>query len=439
MSLDAAHAASGVAQFSFGRFGEATIYQPRNVRHVALFFSDAQGWSVKDAMLAQALADSGVLVAGVDTRHYAAQLAKPRKKCSYLAGEFEDFSHELQKRFSPARYHLPVLIGDVEGAQFAYAVAAQGSSGTFIGVLTLAFAPHWRPPLKLCQSYELRYAVDKAGVVRLKPSPQLSTPWIALQDDGNVQWPIEQLKKFVAAVGTARAVVASSRDELRWQAQVLDNVEKLAAPDRAPAVVAESLKDLPLFEVRAGKPSAKLALFLTGDGGWAEIDKSVSAELVKRGVDVVALSSLQYFWRPRSPDETAKDVARILRHYLAAWDKREVLIVGYSFGADVAPSVVNRLPAELRAAIVSVNLLGLAATADFEVHVTTWLGVDHHGVPVKPEVEKLSMPVLCVYGEGESDSLCAQLSGPNIKLAKVGSGHHFGDQYETLAKLIVGQ
>jgi type IV secretory pathway VirJ component len=81
--------------------------------------------------------------------------------------------------------------------------------------------------------------------------------------------------------------------------------------------------------------------------------------------------------------------------------------------------------------------LGLAETADFEVHVTTWLGVDHHGLATQPEVDRMLMHVLCVYGEGEKDSLCPKLAGKNVKLAKVGDGHHFGDQYEELANRVI--
>src|SRR5712672_3434595 len=166
-----ADAAATVAKFSFGRFGEATIYKPDGVRHVAMFFSDEQGWSAADASLAESLAEQGVLVAGIDLHHYNTQLSKPRDKCSYLAGEFEDFSHELQKHYSPERYHMPVLIGAGQGAMLVFAVTAQGSSGTFIGALTMGFRPVWQPPLKLCQSYELRYSVDAKGIATLKPSP----------------------------------------------------------------------------------------------------------------------------------------------------------------------------------------------------------------------------------------------------------------------------
>ena len=44
-----------------------------------------------------------------------------------------------------------------------------------------------------------------------------------------------------------------------------------------------------------------LAILLTGDGGWADFDKSLAAGLSAHGVPVVGWSSLGYYWTPRSP------------------------------------------------------------------------------------------------------------------------------------------
>lgn len=430
-------------KFSFGRFGEVSVYRPVAVRHVALLFSDDKGWTAANEAMAAALADRGYLVAGIDLRHYASELGKPRDKCSYLAGEFEDFSHELQKHFSPQRYHQPVLIGVGRAAGLVYGVTAQGSSGTFVGALTLGFKQQWRPLVKLCQSYGLRYDNNKNGTVVFKPTEQLSTPWIALHAEQDKAWSVKELRQFVATVGTASASVLANEDssfahESQWRGQLLTSADQVAKLDQDIKVLADELSDLPLEEVRAiGPKTSRMAIFLTGDGGWAEIDKGVSAELAKRGVDIVALSSLQYFWKPRSPDEAAKDVARILRHYLATWKKRDVLVIGYSFGADAAPFIVNRLPVDLRDNIRSVNLLGLAETADFEIHVSTWLGADNHGVHTRPELNRLKTRVLCVYGDGEKDSLCPTLTAANVKVVKVGDGHHFGDRYQELAENVL--
>ncbi len=179
-------------------------------------------------------------------------------------------------------------------------------------------------------------------------------------------------------------------------------------------------------------------MILTGDGGWADIDKSVAAGLAAAGVPVVGWSSLRYYWTPRTPEAAAADLARIVEHYSAAWKKQRVLLVGYSFGADVLPFLVNRLPAPARARIGSVSLLGLSDTAAFEFHVSSWLGgggdAQH---PTAPEVARLAVPVTCVHGTDEKDSACLGLEGPRVRVVPLGSGHHFGGSYERVVELIL--
>jgi type IV secretory pathway VirJ component len=69
----------------------------------------------------------------------------------------------------------------------------------------------------------------------------------------------------------------------------------------------------------------------------------------------------------------------VIRQYLAAWNKSRVLLVGYSFGADTLPFIVNRLPADLRPAVATVSLLGISANASFEIRVAGWIGAESDG------------------------------------------------------------
>jgi type IV secretory pathway VirJ component len=92
--------------------------------------------------------------------------------------------------------------------------------------------------------------------------------------------------------------------------------------------------DLPLVELRAtGTPVGSLAVMLSGDGGWASIDRDIGGALAARGVDVVGLNSLRYFWTRRTPDSATADLDRVLRHYLAAWGAERVLLLGFTRAA----------------------------------------------------------------------------------------------------------
>ena len=228
-----------------------------------------------------------------------------------------------------------------------------------------------------------------------------------------------------------------------WEPQFIEAYRAIAdarEPRDEPRVSVPEVQDLPLVEVPAiaATDRHEMAMILTGDGGWAELDKSVAAGLAAAGVPTVGWSSLRYFWTPRTPDGAAADLTRIITHYSAAWRAERVLLIGYSFGADVLPFLVNRLSPAERARVAKVMLLGLETTAAFEFHVSDWIGQSRGPeYPTIPEVDQLTMPVTCVQGAGEEDSACPKVRNPRLRLATVGEGHHFSGEYERLVDLIL--
>jgi len=199
-----------------------------------------------------------------------------------------------------------------------------------------------------------------------------------------------------------------------------------------------SLSDLPLIEVDPPGAPKGLAIFYSGDGGWAALVKSVSAQLAAAGVRVVGLNSLRYFWSPRREDEATGDLARILRTYLPQEATPDgVMLIGYSRGADVLPFLVNRLPAELRRRVSSIVLIAPGHETSFEIHVGDWLSRSASGLPVIPQIERLGVRLLCVYGDEDADAVCPELSGDRIASLRIGKGHHLSGAYEEIAKRIL--
>jgi type IV secretory pathway VirJ component len=191
---------------------------------------------------------------------------------------------------------------------------------------------------------------------------------------------------------------------------------------------AGQLTDLPLIEVPAKSAQGDvLAVMVSGDGGWAWLVQDLSAALSERGIPVVGINSLRYFWQTRTPEQTAADVASVIEHYAARWNKPRVLLIGYSFGADVMPAVFNRLPAESRARVASISLLGLGPNASYEVSAAEWLhGFWKQGTPVLPEISRLgATPTLCVNGAREKHTMCPALGKLGIEERQIGEGHHF--------------
>jgi type IV secretory pathway VirJ component len=154
----------------------------------------------------------------------------------------------------------------------------------------------------------------------------------------------------------------------------------------------------------------------------------------------VGLNSLQYFWKARTPDGASQDLERILRHYLALWKKDRVILIGYSLGADVLPFMVARIPGDLRERVHLIALLGPGREADFEFHLTDWIGGTSRKTfrLVLPEAEKLrGTKMLCFYGEQEKHSLCRDLPQGLAVVIPLKGAHHFGGHFEAVSETIL--
>lgn len=170
----------------------------------------------------------------------------------------------------------------------------------------------------------------------------------------------------------------------------------------------------PLPVVKVPPPSGShgpLVLLLSGDGDWTAFMKELSEMSAAHGAPVLGLKMRTYLSTPRKPDQVAADLEPVVRAQLNEWNREDIVIIGYSRGADTAPFVVNRWPSDLRARVRALGLIGLSDSASFEFH---WedLAIDVSrptDIPTRPELEKLGgLAILCFRGEDEQKSACAR-------------------------------
>ena len=479
----AAYASGGVhpaappanaAHLSHGRFKDLLVYKPAGApTSFVLFLSGDEGWNSTADAMARQLVQQGAMVAAIDWAQFRANLEADGDECVFPDGDLENLSHFVQAYFHAPTYLTPMLVGVSSGAPMAYAVLAQAPRNTFAAALTLGFCPNFNMQKPLCKGSGLEFTRNTRGRgVELLPIKGLGNPWVDLHGESDRTCPASAARSFVSQVRGASIVslpqvshdFSSPHD---WMPQYTAGFNSLAAQNTAARVAPPpaSLSDLPIVEVPAQPvaaqtaaaaasaagsnapapapapataPSDVFAILMSGDGGWAGIDQAVAAALSARGIPVVGLDSLRYYWTARTPSGVASDTDRMIRYYLAHFGKQRVLLIGYSQGADVLPFAVNRLPEATRAHVALTAVMGMSEHALFEFHLSSWVSDSNSGPATLPEINRITgMPVLCIYGADEDDSLCPKLDPNKYILVKLKGGHHFDGDYANLAHQIL--
>ena len=301
----------------YGLFGNVHVAAPAaEPSHTIVFISDSKGWDARAEALAAALSDDGSLVLGVDLPAYLQEMLSINDKCSLPAAHIEEMSDWMQRHRQLKTFSNPVLIGDGAGATLAYAIDAQAPKGTFAALLTLGFDHAFRLPKPICAGDAGKpTALAGEESYRVVPVKTLPNPWLPLPFAPQARTPgppggIEALLKSIEleTIGLPAAPAPG--------AGLPAAVEWLTRPPESATPLPAAIADLPLIEVPAqGAPAERIAVILTGDGGWAGLDIAVADQLAKRGIAVVGLSSVKYFWQTRKPEEAADALARIIGHY----------------------------------------------------------------------------------------------------------------------------
>jgi type IV secretory pathway VirJ component len=199
-----------------------------------------------------------------------------------------------------------------------------------------------------------------------------------------------------------------------------------------------------------------VAIFYSGDGGWRDLDQSLGKIIASHGIPVQGVSLLQYYWRNRPAKESAVDLDALIAQAVSQPGKKRVWLIGFSFGADVLPSVIDQLSPEGRARIAQVVLLSPSHDVNFEIEMEgymkegwwktytqdffQWLNPVQH-YDALPPLEALNdhPPVVCYYGvKDKDDALCADPKLPSwIKVYEKTGDHHFDYNYEGLAQQMI--
>lgn len=435
---------------SHGRFKNVQLYRPPGeVKTVALLFSGEGGWGPQGpGPAAQVLLDTGAVVAAIDTPALLANFNQDGGGCVVPEGDVENLSRFVQGYARLPAYFPPVAVGVGAGGSLAYAMAAQAPEGTFSGAVSIGFCPSLPLTKPLCKDEGTHFrAIKEKSALALLPDEAMRTPWLALHGAADRVCPVAATQAFVAKVpsshwvsvpGVGDDVLAAPAGLASFQVAYRRMATEVTTA-RLSAEAGAEVGDLPLVEVPSSAPSDAFAILVSGDGGWAGLDKRVATLLAAQGLPVVGWDSLRYFWSARTPQGFADDLGRTIRAYARQWKKTRVVLIGYSQGADVLPFAVNRLPAAARALVAQTVLLGPGERASFEFRLTNWVSRDTKGFPVAPELGSgfTVANATCIYGTSDREAICPNLPAGQITQVPLKGDHHFGGDYDGLADQIL--
>jgi type IV secretory pathway VirJ component len=421
-------------------FGKIYIYNRTTTpQNVIIMISGDAGWRSGVPGFSQTFSEMNTLVIGVDILRYFKDLRQRTDDCYNVAADFVQLATEVEKKYDFPDYKPPVIMGYSSGATLVYGILAQSKPGTFIGGISVGFCPDIELPKMLCEINGLTISVDVPGKIYiLQPDEKLGIPWIVLNGKLDKVCDYPAVVDFISRTKDAELITLPKVGHgfSRWNdfmPQWKDAFSRLIAKyekDKPPNVEIAQVRDLPLIitNSKTADKQAPVALLISGDGGWYGFEQSIADNLALKGIPTIGLDSKKYFWKRRTPEETAADIGRALNYYGKEWGREKFVLVGYSLGAEIVPFIVNRLPEEIKSKIESAVLLSPATTTDFEIHISNMLGMGNRQNTYKTidEIIKMqSVPTLIIFGEGEKTEIPGLLSKTSVIIRKIPGDHHY--------------
>jgi type IV secretory pathway VirJ component len=185
--------------------------------------------------------------------------------------------------------------------------------------------------------------------------------------------------------------------------------------------------------------STPMVVLYTGDGGWKPYDEKLADSLNKMDIPVMGVNSLDYFCKRRTPQESAHDIAMVITAFQEKWQKKKVILIGYSFGAEVVPFIYNQFPTQLKSCIHALVLLSPGSNSDFKVHLTDRLGwlIHKWNYDVRKEIVSIkAIPVILFFGKEEKTMTLDSTLQSNLSVYYLSGGHNFRNAEAVVKKII---
>lgn len=182
-----------------------------------------------------------------------------------------------------------------------------------------------------------------------------------------------------------------------------------------------------------------LIFYISGDGGFNYFSSGLCNSINRAGYSVTALNARNYFWEKKEPETAAIDIAAYLEKKFLNRKNQQLVLAGYSFGADVLPFIVNKLPEIIKMKLKCVLLLTPSTTTDLEIHWSDLFGSNNkRSKDVVAEINRMGIiKTAIISGSSENDFPLKSIKLVNYQNEKLPGGHHYEGDIDKTAKTII--
>jgi type IV secretory pathway VirJ component len=198
-------------------------------------------------------------------------------------------------------------------------------------------------------------------------------------------------------------------------------------------------QDLPVKDWSTSSQDKPLIFYLSGDGGFNKFSNSLCEGINKKGYDLIELNSRSYFWGKKTPEQTTIDLSNYLIKKIAGRKNQQVVMIGYSFGADVLPFILNRLTREFHDKILVSFLMAPSESTDFEIHWSDIFGGhSKRSMDVPTELNKLVNDKIVIISAGDDGYFpLNKISLKRYTHEVLPGGHHFDGNTDEIINVII--
>jgi type IV secretory pathway VirJ component len=173
-----------------------------------------------------------------------------------------------------------------------------------------------------------------------------------------------------------------------------------------------------------------LVVFFTGDSGRSSFDKKLTDSLCVGNIPLMCINSYKYFRRRKIPQQTLDSILPYIDLNLKKYDRRNLILAGYSFGSEVVPFLYNLMSDEWKDKVAFIVLLSPSYNSDFKIHFSDMIGLNSKRWPydVLQEIMKIDdKKIIVFWGVDEKKFLKKEFTKHNISVHHLKGGHRHID------------